>query len=368
VAPVSKRPTVADVAELAGVHRSTAARALNPDTSGMLTTDTVTRVLDAAHTLNYTPNTIARGLRTNRSLTIGALIPDLMNPLFPPIVRGIEEAIAPHGYTALVVNSDNDPEREEANFHALLARQVDGFIVATARQHDPVLVEAARRGVAVVLVNRGTADRRFPLVAGDDRRGVRDAVAHLAELGHRRIAHLAGPKDVSTSMLRASAFREACAEHGIAEADAPVVDCVGFTQAGGLTGMRQLLEWSGSVVDNRSAVEVGGRSRAATIGARSGAATAVLAGNDLIALGAIRALAEAGLRCPADVSVVGFNDMPFADAFAPALTTVRVPHRLMGVEAGRLLLEQIQAGTSSAKTVLLPCELMIRDSTAPPSG
>jgi LacI family transcriptional regulator len=324
------------------VHRSTAARALNPATSGLLTRETVARVLDAAQRLQYTPNTIARGLRTNRSSTVGVLIPDLTNPLFPPILRGIEEAIMPLGYTALIVNTDNDPERETANFHALLARQVDGLIVATARQHDPMLAEAERRGVAVVLVNRGTSTRHFPLVAGDDREGVRDAVAHLVGLGHHRIAHLAGPDGVSTAMVRASAFREAVAEHGLAPEAAPVLVCDGYTEQGGADGMQR-------VVDDHPGV------------------TAVLAGNDLIALGAIRVLQTRGLRCPQDVSVVGFNDMRFADALCPALTTVRVPHRLLGIEAARLLLERIDTPDTSPKTLLLPCALVVRDSTAPPA-
>ncbi|WP_346279304.1 LacI family DNA-binding transcriptional regulator [Pseudonocardia sp.] len=340
---MSRRPTVSDVAELAGVHRSTAARALNPTTSGLLTRETVARVLDAAQRLQYTPNTIARGLRTSRSSTIGVLIPDLTNPLFPPILRGVEEAIMPLGYTALIVNTDNDPERETANFHALLARQVDGLIVATARQHDPMLDEATRRGVAVVLVNRGTGSRQFPLVAGDDREGVRDAVAHLVGLGHGRIAHLAGPSGVSTATVRASAFREAVAEHGLASEAAPVVGSDGYTEQGGADSMRQVLD-----------------SHPGT--------TAVLAGNDLIALGALRALQARGLRCPQDVSVVGFNDMRFADALSPALTTVRVPHRLLGFEAARLLLERIGTPDTPSKTLLLPCELVVRESTAPPAA
>jgi LacI family transcriptional regulator len=340
---VSRRPTVSDVAELAGVHRSTAARALNPTTSGLLTRETVARVVEAAQRLQYTPNTIARGLRTNRSSTIGVLIPDLTNPLFPPILRGVEEAIMPLGYTALIVNTDNDPERETANFHALLARQVDGLIVATARQRDPMLDEAERRGVAVVLVNRGTGGRRFPLVAGDDREGVRDAVAHLVELGHRRIAHLAGPGDVSTATVRASAFREAVGEHGLTPDAAPIVACRGYTEQGGSDAMQQVVD------------------------AHPGT-TAVLAGNDLIALGALRTLQARGLRCPQDVSVVGYNDMRFADALSPALTTVRVPHRLLGVEAAHLLLERIGTPGTPPKTLLLPCELVVRASTAAPTS
>jgi LacI family transcriptional regulator len=290
--------------------------------------------------LGYSTNTLARGLRTSRSQTVGVLLPDLNNPLFPPIVRGIEDALLPHGYTALIASTDNDAERERVYFRALLSRQVDGFIIATARDLDPVLDEARARDVAVVLVNRTDTARGFSLVTGEDREGVRAAVRHLADLGHRRIAHLAGPDGVSSATTRRSAFREAIANLGIPAEDAPVFPCAAFTEDAGLAATAQAL-------------------------AHSPKPTAVLAANDLIALGALRAIKAHGLRCPQDVSVVGFNDMRFADAFDPPLTTVHVPHQLMGAEAGRLLLDQFGRTGPVAKSVLLPLTLVVRASTAP---
>jgi LacI family transcriptional regulator len=304
----------------------------------MLAAHTVRRVLEAARELGYTTNTFARGLRTNRSMTIGVLIPDLTNPLFPPIVRGIEEALLPRGYTALIANTDNDVERGRSHFHTLLSRQVDGFIFATARQRDVILAEAEQRGVAAVLVNRSNNDRRFPLITGDDREGIRAAVGHLVELGHRRIAHLAGPDGVSTSVVRASAFREAVAAHGIPTEDAPVIACDGFTESGGTAGTNRLL-------DTRPEL------------------TAIVAGNDLIALGALRAIVAHGLSCPRDLSLTGFNDMRFADALSPGLTTVRVPHQLMGAETARLLLKRLDEPGTVAETLLMPVDLVVRAST-----
>jgi LacI family transcriptional regulator len=338
---MSRRPTVSDVADRAGVHRSTAARALNPASSGMLSAATVARVQQAARDLRYTANSFARGLRTDRSLTVGVLVPDLTNPLFPPIVRGVQEALFPHGYTALIANTDNDPQRELAHFDALLSRQVDGFIVATARQSDAIIEKAQRIGAAVVLVNRSSAAPGFPLVTGDDRSGIRAAVEHLAELGHTRIAHLAGPAGVSTAEVRSSAFREVSRALGLRLAHTPVVGCEAFTEDGGTSGTDTLLAAHPDV-------------------------TAIVAANDLIALGCLRALARAGLQCPADVSVTGYNDMRFADAFSPALTTVRVPHTLMGAEAASLLLDKISDPASVNKTLLLPVELIVRNSTAVP--
>jgi LacI family transcriptional regulator len=307
----------------------------------MLSAATVARVQQAARDLRYTANSFARGLRTDRSLTVGVLVPDLMNPLFPPIVRGVQEALFPHGYTALIANTDNDPQRELAHFDALLSRQVDGFIVATARQSDAIIEKAQRVGAAVVLVNRSSAAPGFPLVTSDDRSGIRAAVEHLTELGHTRIGHLAGPAGVSTAEVRSSAFREVSQSLGLRLADTPVVGCEAFTEDGGTSGAHTLLTAHPDV-------------------------TAIVAANDLIALGCLRALARAGLRCPADVSVTGYNDMRFADAFSPALTTVRVPHTLMGAEAASLLLDKISDPASVNKTLLLPVELIVRDSTAVP--
>ena len=338
---MDKRPTISDVAQLAGVHRSTAARALSPAASGMLKPETVVRVTKAAERLGYATNTLARGLRTSRSQTIGVLLPDLTNPLFPPIVRGIEDALLPRGYTALVASTDNDAERERVYFQALLGRQVDGFIIATARDQDPVLDEAVRRGIAVVLVNRTNTARDFPLVTGDDREGVRAAVRHLVELGHRRIAHLTGPDGVSSATTRRAAFREAIADHGLPAADAPVLSCAAFTEDAGRVGAEALL-------------------------ARSPRPTAIFAANDLIALGVLRATAARGLRCPQDISVIGFNDMRFADAFSPPLTTVHVPHQLMGAEAGGLILEQLNRTGPVGKSILLPVTLTVRGSTGRP--
>jgi LacI family transcriptional regulator len=337
---MTKRPTMSDVARVAGVHKATASRALNPLTSGQVNPATARRVVAAARQLGYPPNATARSLRTSRTHTVGVLIPDLTNPLFPPIVRGIENELFPRGYTALVANTDNDPDREAAHFEALLGRQADGFILATGRREHPLLISAHERGISAVLVNRGTDVALYPLVTGDDPAGMTAVVDHLVALGHRRLVHLAGPATLSTGLRRARAFRHAVAAH---ELDGRVVECAGYTADSGERVMAALL------------AEAGERP------------TAVVGGNDLIALGALRAIREAGLRCPDDVSLTGFNDMPFLDELRPALTSVHVPTHELGVEAARLLLEQIEGAPAVAKTISLPLRLVVRDSTAPPA-
>ena len=188
--------TLRDVAARAGVHPATASRALNPETRLLVREDTARRVLEAAETLGYHPNPVARSLRTRRSHTVGVLIPDLTNPLFPPIVRALEDRLAAAGYVALIGNTDGDGERERLLFQQMRARHVDGMVLATAHLSDPLLADAARAGLPVVLMNRMAADHSLPSVSVDNERGMSMAVAHLAAAGHKRIAHIAGPQEV----------------------------------------------------------------------------------------------------------------------------------------------------------------------------
>jgi LacI family transcriptional regulator len=311
---------------------------LNEATRSLVRPATVARVREVAAAMGYQVNPIARSLKTSRSETVGVLVPDLTNPLFPPIVRGIEDALGDAGYTVLTANTDNDPARTSSSFAAMQARQVDGFIVATALLDDPLMHEAAARGVPMVLVNRQTEHLDVSAVAGDDATGIARTVDHLVGLGHRDIAHVAGPLSVSTGAARLRAFRTAMQSHGLR--DDRVVEAEAYSETAGHAAMLELLS-----------------------GDRP---TAVVAGNDLLAIGCYDALAETGLTCPDDVSVVGFNDMPFIARLQPPLTSVRVPQYELGVEAARLLLDRLSGRTVTPRVVLLPVQLVVRGSTAPP--
>jgi LacI family transcriptional regulator len=329
-----------DVAAMAGVHAATASRALNAETRELVNGETAERVLAAAEKLGYRPNPIARGLKTQRSYTIGVVVPDLRNPIFPPLARGIEDRLETDGYTSLLANTDNDPERERLSFEALRARRVDGFITATARREHPLLHEFAASGTPLVLVNRSTDGDDLPSAVADDEDGIRQAVEHLADLGHRRIAHFA-VRSVSTGERRYQGFLKAMEARGLEVDPALIAETGMYSEAEGTRGTRQLLQ-------------------------RGGAFTAIVAGNDLMALGAIDALREAGLECPRDVSVVGVNDMAWSDRFSPALTTVRMPHYDLGVTAADLLFERLATPDAPPRHVMLPAELVVRASTAPP--
>jgi LacI family transcriptional regulator len=339
--PGVQTPTLRDVADAAGVHPATASRALNPATRGLVNADTARRVIKVAESLGYRPNPIARGLKTAKSGTVGLVIPDLTNPLFPPIVRGIEDVLEPAGYSGLIVNTDNDPSRERAQIESLRSRQVEGFIVATALLDHPLLAQLRREGVLMVMVNRRPDGLDVPSITPDDASGVELAVRHLASLGHHRIAHLAGPANTSTGVVRARSFRNTMHDLGLDEDPALTTTCPYWSERAGADALRALLD--------------------------SGAEfTAVVAGNDLIALGCYDVFAERSIDCPRDVSVVGFNDMPFLDKLQPPLTTVRIPHHQIGVEAARMLLEAIDEPDRPSRSVLLPLSLVVRGSTAAP--
>ena len=335
--------TLRDVARAAKVHPGTVSRALNEETRGLVNEETAERVMRAAEELGYRPNPIARGLKTNRSYTVGVVVPDLRNPLFPPIARGIEERLEPSGYTSLLANTDNDHEREKLAFEALGARQVDGFITGTARRRHPLLTELAATGIPVVQVNRRVDDETLPSVVADDRGGIALAIDHLVELGHRAIGHIAGSLEVSTGHQRYEGFLAAMRERGLSADPELVPTALNYSEAEG----RRLTQ---AILDDGQAF------------------TALIAGNDLMALGCIDALKAAGLRCPEDVSVVGFNDMDWSDRFSPPLTTLRVPHHELGVCSADLLLERMADPGAPAKHLVLPVELVVRGSTAPPAA
>jgi LacI family transcriptional regulator len=337
--PAVQTPTLRDVADAAGVHPATASRALNPATRGLVNAETARRVMKVAEGLGYRPNPIARGLKTSKSGTVGLVIPDLTNPLFPPIVRGIEDVLEPAGYSGLIVNTDNDPNRERHQIESLRSRQVEGLIVATAMLDHPLLAELSREGVRMVMVNRRPEGVDVPSITPDDATGVELAVRHLADLGHRRIAHLAGPVTTSTGLVRARAFRSTVRDLGLEEDPRLVMPCDYWSEDAGAAGLRALLD-------------------------RGTSFTAVVAGNDLIALGCYDVFAERGINCPRDISVVGFNDMPFLDKLRPPLTTIGIPHHQIGVEAARLLLDAIAEPDRPSRSVLLPLSLVVRGSTA----
>jgi LacI family transcriptional regulator len=334
------RVTLRDVARQVGVHPSTVSRVLNPATRGMVSPEIAERVTEAARTLGYRPNPIAYGLRTNRSFTIGVVLPDLTNPVFPPMVRGIEATLEAAGYTAIIANTDNDPTRAGKIIDIMRGRQVDGLIVGTARLDDPLVAECQEDGIPLVLINRRVEDGRVPSVAADSAVGMSMVVRHLVGLGHRRIAHIAGPQYLSTGRARLRGVRNALAANGLPDEPAMIAYGESFTVEEGR-------RCGDLLMDNGSA------------------ATAIVCANDLLAIGCYESLAARGLTCPADISVTGYNDIRFMDKLRPPLTTVRIPTHEIGAEAARTLLARMRDPATPPREVRLDPELMVRGSTGP---
>lgn len=331
--------TINDIAAKANVHPSTVSRALNAETRNMVSKPVVDKILAVARKLGYLRNPLASGLRTRRTHTIGVVIPDLTNPVFPPIIRGIERILTAADYVAVLADSEGSERNTQVVVDSLLARQIDGLILATAYRKDPVVEKCIERGVPLVLINRVVDKLRIDAVVNDDDFGIRLALEHLLSLGHRRIAFVGGPQSTSTGYFRYQAFLAAIKEHGLKIPRSLIVNGKSFSEAEGKHALSRIIDANG----NRF--------------------TAVLSANDLLALGCFDALTERGMRCPDDVSVTGFNHMPFVDRFCPSLTTVHIPHDELGRQAAQLLLERIRNPKGARRTLQLKPSMVLGGST-----
>lgn len=325
--------TIKQIADATGVHPSTVSRALDPKKRHLVAEEVAKRIASHAEALGYQPNRLAASLRLGRSNLIGVLLPDIANPVFAPILGGITEALTAEGYAPIVADAGNSSSQQILFVETLLSQRVDGLILATVSQDDELVGFCLGRGLPVMLVNRSEARDRVSSVVSDDHLGMRLAVDHLVGLGHRRVAHIAGPSSTSTGVLRRDGFERAMSHHGLA---GTVCDATSYTRQAGADAATSILNTK---------------------------ITAIVAANDLLALGALDALKRRNLRCPKDVSIVGHNDMPFMDVVSPPLTTVRIEHREMGRRAARMLIHAIKTGSSDVVHVVLRSELIIREST-----
>ncbi len=330
---MSHRVTIADVAHLAGVSTMTVSRVINGKSD--VRSSTRARVLRAIAQLEYRPSQAARSLTTRRSHTVGLLVPDITNPFFPAIVRGAEDVAWAEGYAVSLTNTVEDMARERAAIEHFDAHRVDGLIVCSARLPDPELAQLLVRHPACVLLNRTvpTAARASSLEV-DDALGTRLAVAHLIATERRRIGLLAGPQRSASSQRRRAGYREGLAAGGLGWQHDLIQDTEP-SEAAGHEAMRALL-------DRRPDLD------------------AVVAYNDVVALGALAALEEARRRVPEDVALVGCDDVRLASVVTPALTTLRIDTYALGRQAAEMLFERIR-GEPPRRVVVAP-ELVVRAS------
>ncbi len=331
--------TIDDVAKAAGVHPATVSRALR-GVPGKVSPAKRAEIEAIARSLGYQPNIIASSLRTKRTNIAAILVPDLANPMFAPLVKGLELELRKHNMLALITQPPNDKQGRASLIQELAMRQVSGLLILAAEQGDAMLEVAARQNIPTVLVNRGMGEKRFSSVVNDDHESVRLVIEHLHGLGHTRIAHVAGPAFLSTGLERRKAFVELAQA---ATTDVlPIVEAKAFTREAGLLAARQLFEQDAQ------------------------AFTAVFASNDLLALGVMDAARERGFSIPKDLSIVGHNDMPFVDIISPPLTTVHVPIAEMSRQAAQMFLDQIGDVALPTTTRILTPTLVVRRSTAVP--
>ena len=330
-----QNPTIADVARAAGVHPASVSRALR-GASSKVSEETRLRIEGIARQMGYRPNRVAASLRTKQTDLVGIVVPDLTNPLFGPIVQGLEIALRTHGLMCLVVQTPEGLQERKSIVEALATRQVSGLVILAAEHDDPMLEVARAYAIPTVLVNRGFGERRFSSVVNDDRESVRLVLEHLVGLGHRAIAHVAGPARSSTGRSRRQTFEE----------------------------LVRAMKVKGLVVEAETFTRQAGRDAAVRLLERHPTRhTAIFGANDLIALGVLDALRQKHLEVPRDVSVVGHNDMPMVDLIAPPLTTVRIAVDQMSKQAAQMLVEHIRdPGQEPTMRVLMPT-LVVRSST-----
>ncbi len=370
--------TIADVARRAGVSTATVSRVLAG--VGGARPATRERVLDAARELEFRPSVVARSLRRRATLTLGLIVTDIENPYFPQLVRAVEDAARADGYAILLCNADDDPDREAALLDVLVERRVDGLIVAASRVGTRQREWLSRAPVPVVLVNTRPDDVDVPSIISDNAAGGRLAAEHLLALGHRRFGYLLPPPRNVDAPERLAGVRDALAA------------AAATSRSGGDTRRRP------DLVVGHGPPTVEGGEAAMTELLRRGAApdaarpTAIVAYNDLMAIGALRAIRAAGLVVPADISVVGFDDVSFAAFTEPPLTTIRQATAEMGRWAVAAIRDRLgspgrdpatppaaaeaaapgegplPAAAEPARNVILPVGLRIRRSTGPAPG
>ncbi|GAA4594664.1 hypothetical protein GCM10023194_62200 [Planotetraspora phitsanulokensis] len=329
-----ERPSITRVAELAGVSATTVSHTLNGRRP--VADSTRRRVLDAIERLGYRPNVLARGLRTSRSQTIGLVIPDITNPFYPALARGLQDVLGPAGYDEIISNTDGDRGMERAAIEQMIARQVDGLAFAVFHTHAEDLLPAIEAGIPVVRLGGRLVQEGVDVVHSDDEGGAAEAARYLLERGYRRIGFVCGPEAEGPAAERVAGYRAALAE-AAAPADPRLVVHTHFSRAGGREGAAALLDLPEPP-------------------------DAVLCANDIMAIGALETAARRGLRVPDDLAVMGFDDIEAAGLISPGLTTMANPAREIGQACARLLLDRLSGQAAGYREVVIPARLVRRQS------
>jgi len=332
--------TMKDVAKRAGVSVTTVSHVINE--TRFVSDELQRRVFDAMEELHYRPNILARSLRRGETRTIGLIVPDNSNPFFAEVARTVEDIGFENGYSVILCNTDGDLEKEKVYIDVLIAKQVDGAVFIAAGSRQEHLSELTAQGLPVVVVDRDIPQTLADVVLVNNEQGGYEATRHLIELGHQRIGCIAGPSELTPSAARIHGYRRALEENDLPYREELIISG-DFRYDGGETTMEKLLSLSAPP-------------------------TAVFVCNDIMAIGALRAIKRAQMQVPADLSIIGFDNIPITSATSPALTTVAQPITELGVRSMNLLLSRIRNTRPSGdyERIILETELTIRDSCAEP--
>jgi DNA-binding LacI/PurR family transcriptional regulator len=343
-----KPVTLADIASLAAVTPMTVSRVIN--STGYVRLETRERVLRVAREMNYRRNGLARGLKRQRTETVGLVIGDIANPFAAELSRGVREVLEERGYTLFICVSEHSAKEDVQAFDSLADHRADGIIVATrsCKSGDERLRELIASGIPIALIGRDFRHPHADLVAADNLKGGYEATRHLIDLGHKRIGFIGVSLTRSVGLRRFQGYQEALTEHSLPVDEELIVGGNGSdqmpgysTEEMGFAGMNKLLR-----LKKRP--------------------TAIFARNDFTAIGALNAIKQAGLRIPGDIAVVGYDDIPLASHLTPALTTVRQPTREQGRLAAQFLLQRVEDRERPREEKTFDCELIVRQSTRLP--
>ena len=334
--------SIADIAKKAGVSTTTVSRVINGITRGV-SPRTRERVLHVIYEMNYRPNLAARGIARSRSGIIGVIIPDIANLFYPQVLRSIDDTIASRGYSMMLCGSGADPEREKQQLMAMVDNRVEGVILCSGVSNEAFLKEYRAYRMPLVMIGR-SFDMKYAdgCVSGDNEGGMTRSVSYLIGHGHRDILYLDGSSSVAGPMQRLKGYSRALEEHGIPPR--PELICQGeFSIAYGFDTVKRLMEEQVTF-------------------------TAVAAGSDLIAIGAVKALKLKGRLIPRDVEVTGFDDIDLSRIYEPNISTVSKPHARMAQTAAQMLLDIIEGKPPANTRITAEAELVLRDTTRTHEG
>ena len=330
-----KRATIEDVAALAGVSRQTVSRAIN--NKGEISQATKEKVLAAVKELGYQPNRLAQGMVTQRTRTVGLVVPDITNLFFPEVARGVQDAGRLRDYNVLLCNTDDKPEEEIQTMYSLAAQRVDGIITMGSKASVKELTTFANTFRPIVMINRFFEHPHVTVVDVDNFRGAVLAVNHLIDLGHVNIGMLANKDFTRSQLRRVQGYKQALQDHNLAINEAYILDAPPTLQ-GGYSALAELVKQHPEI-------------------------TAVFTYNDLMALGAIRAAYDLGKHVPTDIAIIGFDDIGMAAMFTPSLSSVRVDKYAIGQKAMSRILYMLDHPHDAYDTIHMEVALVVRESS-----